>query len=76
MARLAILDQVYHVGMLMAVADTGQITTREGVEYDYETKPSYCFTLKDAAGNGGTASIDVTVNLTNVDDTTPGGGIE
>ena len=50
---------------------TGQLTTKSGVEYDYETKSSYEVTVEAQDGRGGTASIAVTVTLTNVDEATP-----
>ena len=43
---------------------TGQLTTREGVSHDYETKASYAVTVEASDGNGASASISVTVNLT------------
>ena len=48
---------------------TGQITTKAGVTYDYESKSSYSLTVGASDGNGGTASIAVTVNLTDVSET-------
>ena len=50
---------------------TGQLTTKSGVDYDYETKSSYSLTVNASDGNGGTASIAITVSLTNVDETPP-----
>ena len=47
-------------------SSTGQITTKSGVTYDYETKSSYSLTVEASDGNGGTASIAVTVYLTDV----------
>ncbi len=47
-------------------AATGQITTKTGVTYDYESKSSYSLTVDVSDGNGGTASIAVTVNLNDV----------
>jgi hypothetical protein len=57
-------------------SSTGQLQTRAGVTYDYETKNSYSVIVnvsdgKDAAGEADTAiddSIDVTINLMNVAD--------
>ncbi len=49
-------------------ASTGQITTKTSVDYDYETKSSYSLTVGASDGNGGTASIAVTVNLTDVNE--------
>ena len=45
-------------------AATGQITTVADVDYDRATKPSYAVTVGASDGNGGAASIAVTVNLT------------
>ena len=47
-------------------APTRQLSTKSGVTYDYETKPSYSVTLKAADGNGGSDTIAVTITLTNV----------
>jgi len=52
-------------------SSTGQITTKTGVTYDYEAKASYSLTVAASDGNGGTASIAVTVNLTDVAEATP-----
>ena len=52
-------------------SSTGQITTKAGVTYDYDTKQSYSLAVEASEGNGGTASIAVTVNLTDVDVATP-----
>ena len=52
-------------------ADTGQITTREGVTYDYETKPFYSFTViveEQGTYEGYLSGVDVTVNLIDVDE--------
>ena len=39
--------------------------------YDYETKQSYSLTVVASDGNGGTASLAVTINLTDVAEATP-----
>ncbi len=52
-------------------ANTGQLVTKEGVSYDYEAKASYAVTVEASDGNGGTASIAVTVSLTDVEETPP-----
>ena len=52
-------------------SSTGQITTKAGVTYDYETKQSYSVTVSVSDGNGGTDSIAVTVSLTDVEETPP-----
>ncbi len=47
------------------VSTTGQLQT--SVALDYETKTSYSVTIKVTAANeGGNASIDVTINVTNI----------
>ncbi len=48
---------------------TGQLQTSAAL--DYETKSSYSITIRADDGNGGSASIDVTVNVTNVNDNAP-----
>ena len=66
-------------GSFEIVSTDGQIKTKAGVIYDYEAaKNSYEVTVKADDSNGGTDTIDVTINLTNVDeagsvtfDTTP-----
>ena len=52
-------------------ASTRQITTKAGVTYDYEIKSSYSVTIKADDGNGGTATIAVTINLTDVSEAPP-----
>ncbi len=50
-------------------ADTGQLSAREGVVYDYESKPTYSVTVQVSDGHGnGSSSIAVTVNLTDAND--------
>ena len=46
--------------------DTGQLQTKTGVNYDHEAKSSYSVTVKADDDNGGTATIAVTVNVTDV----------
>ncbi len=48
------------------VSTSGQIRTRSGVTYDYETKPSYTVIVKAEDSNGGSAIITVTIDLTDV----------
>ena len=52
-------------------AATGQLTTVAGVTYDYETKASYAVTVTAEDPEGASASISVTVSLTDVDETLP-----
>ena len=44
-------------------SSTGQITTKSGVTYDYEAKPSYSLTVEATDAKGLSDSIGVTVNL-------------
>ena len=53
------------------ISTSGQIQTISGVTYDYETKSSYSVTVKADDSNGGTDTIAVTINLTDVDETPP-----
>ena len=48
---------------------TRQITTKAGVTYDFETKPSYSVTIKVEDGNGGSDTVAVTINLTDLVET-------
>ena len=52
-----------------SIDSTGQLQTKAAL--DYETKSSYSITITADDGNGGSASINVTVNLTNVNDNAP-----
>ena len=47
---------------------SGQIQTKSGVTYDHESKSSYSVTVKADDNNGGTAAIDVTITVTDVDE--------
>ena len=47
---------------------SGQIQTKSGVTYDYETKSGYSVTVKADDNNGGTATIDVTITVADVDE--------
>ena len=51
---------------------TGQLRTAAAL--DHESKASHQVTVKADDGEGGTATIDVTVNVTDVDEQTPDGG--
>ncbi len=46
--------------------DTGQIRTRSGVNYDYETRNRYQVTVMVSDGTGRTDSIDVTIEIGNL----------
>ena len=48
------------------VSTSGQIQTESGVTYDHEAKSSYSVTVKAVDGNGGSATVAVTVGLTDV----------
>ena len=47
---------------------SGQIQTKSGVTYDHESKSSYSVTVKADDNNGGTATIDVTITVTDVNE--------
>ena len=48
------------------VSTSGQIRTRSGVTYDHETKSSYSVTVKADDGTAGTATVAVTITVTDV----------
>ena len=48
------------------VTTSGQLQTKTGVVYDYEVKDRYEVTVRVSDGQGGSATIVVTVNLTDV----------
>ena len=50
---------------------SGQIQTKEGVTYDYETTPSYTVIVKADDNNGGTDTVTVTIDLTDDVDERP-----
>ena len=47
---------------------SGQIQTKSGVTYDHEVKSSYSVTVKADDNNGGTATIDVTITVADVNE--------
>ena len=47
-------------------ATTRRLSTKSGVTYDHETKPSYSVTLKADDGNGGSDTLAVTIAITDV----------
>ena len=51
------------------VSTSGQLQTRAAL--DYETKKSYSVTVSVSDGKGGSDSIDVTINVTDVNETPP-----
>ena len=51
------------------VSTSGQLQTSAAL--DYETKTSYSVTVSVSDGNGGSDSIDVTINVTDVNETGP-----
>ena len=55
-------------GFFTIVSTSGQIQTKAGQTYDYETKPSYSVTVTADDSNGGTATKDVTITLTDLDE--------
>ena len=50
------------------VLTSGQIKTKDEVIYDHETKDSYSVTVKADDKKGGTDTIDVTINVTDVNE--------
>ena len=46
----------------------GQLTTKSGVTYNHEEKSSYSVTVKADDGNGGSATIAVTLTISDVDE--------
>ena len=48
------------------VSTSGQIRTRPGVTYDHEARSSYSVTVKADDGNAGTATVAVTITVTDV----------
>ena len=49
-------------------SSTGQLKTRAGVDYDHETQSTYVVTVKADDGMGLSATIAVTVNVTDVEE--------
>ena len=49
-------------------ATTRQLSTKSGVTYDHETKPSYSVTLKAEDDNGGSDTLAVTITITDVEE--------
>ena len=47
---------------------SSQIQTKSGVTYDHESKSSYSVTVKADDNNGGTATIDVTITVADVNE--------
>ena len=56
-------------GSFTIVSNSGQLQTRTGITYDFETKNSYSVTVQVSDGQGGNATIAVTINLTDVNET-------
>ena len=52
-------------GKFTIVSTSGQIRTKVGESYDYETDTSYAVTVKATDTGGGSAVITVTINVTN-----------
>ena len=46
----------------------GRLLTRDGITYDFETRPIYRVVVTAADGKGGEASIEVTIQLLDVDE--------
>ena len=49
-------------------AQSGQLRTREGVTYDFETQPSFAVIVRVSDGRGGVVRIPVTVEVTDKDE--------
>ena len=49
-------------------ATTRQLSTKSGVTYDHETKPSYSVTLKAEDDSGGSDTLAVTITITDVNE--------
>ena len=50
------------------ISTSGQIQTKAGETYDHEAKPSYTVTVKANDSNGGTATIAVTITVTDLNE--------
>ena len=50
------------------VSTSGQLGTKAGERYDHEADSSYAVRVKVVDGNGGTDTINVTINVTDVDE--------
>ena len=55
-------------GIFTLASTSGQLRTRSGVTYDYETKPRYSVSVKAEDGHGGSSTIPVFVNLNDVNE--------
>ena len=55
-------------GRFEIIRASGQIQTKVGERYDYEEQSSYEVTVRVMDGNGGSATIDVTLNVRDVDE--------
>ena len=53
---------------LVTTAGSAQIRTKSGVTYDHEAQPSYTVIVKADDGNGGTDTVTVTIDLTDVEE--------
>ena len=62
--RLTYSLQGGDISAFTIVSGSGQLRTRSGVTYDYETKNSYSVTVRVQDGEGGSATITVTITLT------------
>ena len=57
-----------HSGSFLVDSSTGQITSKPVVLYSFEIRTSYSVRVKADDGNGGMATIDVTINVNDVDE--------
>ena len=50
------------------ISTSGQLRTKVGEKYDHEAKPSYAVTVRVMDGNGGSDTITVTLNVTDLNE--------
>ena len=55
-------------GSFTIVSSSGQIRTKSGVTYDYESKSTYSVIVNASDGNGGSVSKSVTITLNDVNE--------
>ncbi len=55
-----------HASSFAIDASTGQLRTRDGIAYDHEAKDTYTVTVRARDGQGGRASLRVTIAVTDV----------
>ena len=55
-------------GSFTLASTSGQLRTRSGATYDYETKPRYSVSVKAEDGHGGIAAMSVTIHVADVEE--------